>query len=289
MNKFLNIIYLSIVIALLFTGCNFGDPPEIIFSISGKFTKSAAAGSGDVFFKLANRDNYQRSPEGLLKVISNESYAIAGELMDGSLTIKLKGSYDPVNMIYTVSADDTLVRYVINGAFDIYYNYAEATASILRKDVGDNCPVFYFPVSHQSVKITGNTSDYNKGMSAELPDLAIGLWRWSNSNRKLRYIISPFSYICIESYQGYDDDYPEYDIYMRTVVKVIDKTNYYDFIAAYPVAGVTRYQKSKIEFSNGNSDMAVTYYLNGKSLDFNTVADAEAAASLSSSTKKVSR
>ncbi|MCL2705537.1 MAG: hypothetical protein FWE72_04925 [Spirochaetaceae bacterium] len=276
--KLLYIISLLTLTLLLFTGCSFTpeDTPERTFIISGKFTKNGIAGSGDVFFKLANKGNYSRSPEGPNRVITYESYSIEGELQDNGLTIKLKGSYDPFEMQYTVSADTSTLRYVINGFLNSNGNFKEATATVLVK-TGDNWPVLDFSVASETVTITGTAIDSD---NIGIPDFALGLWRRNSSFffSGLTYIVSPFSYILNETISY--DDYVDYYTFYQTIVKVVDKTGYYDFIVAYSVGATTKYEKYKVEFSKGNSRMIIVSYLNGNKLDFNTIAAAEATTSL---------
>jgi len=276
--KLLIIISFLAVTLLLFTGCSITpeDTPEKTFIISGKFTKNGAAGSGDVFFKISNKGNYSRSPEGPSRVPAYERYSIEGELQDDTLTIKLKGSYDPYEMQYTVSADTPTLRYVINGFLNSNGSFNEATATVLVK-TGDNWPVLDFSVTSETVTITGTAIDSD---NTGIPDFALGLWRRSSSFffSGLTYIISPFSYILNESISY--DDHMEYYTFYLTIVKVIDKTGYYDFIIAFPSSGTTRYEKYKVEFSKENSRMTIISYLNENTQVFSTIAAAEAATSL---------
>ena len=286
-HKFLNIICLSCLLAItiLFpAGCNFTeqDPPETPFVVSGKFTKSGVVGSGDVIFKIANKGSYSRSlaPQ---KVLTNDSYAISGELQDGAAPpVKLKGSYDPYYLTYTVSAAKDNLRYVINGEF--YYDgaFRKAAATLLKKD---DYTVFRFSVTAQaSAAFTGDAVESD---ADGIPDFALGLWQGSigggfGTSTSVQYLISPFSFIKDVTTSSYDGDYPYYETFYRTIAKVIDNTSYYDFISAYATTGGTRYEKCKAEFSGENTRMSIRNYLNGKSLEFATFAAAEAATTLGS-------
>ncbi|HCC37701.1 MAG TPA: hypothetical protein DEQ14_08835 [Treponema sp.] len=84
-------------------------PDETTFSVSGSFTKK---GGGEVKFSLSDAKNYSRA------TATSESYAVSGELVDGDIIFRLKGTYDPISLKYTASASSSLIRYSIDGAFD---------------------------------------------------------------------------------------------------------------------------------------------------------------------------
>jgi hypothetical protein len=81
------------------------DPPELAFSVSGTFTRTDTSGNNEVKFEV--KSDAARSALG--RAVTTDSYAISGALEDGSLTIRLKGSYDPNSGKWSVSAKSSAV------------------------------------------------------------------------------------------------------------------------------------------------------------------------------------
>jgi len=193
--KFLAIIVLVAVIGFGFIACGGGDNnnnnnenenennansnlSESKFQVSGKFTKSGEAGSGEVKFKIADAANYSRSA----RAVGSESFAVKGELEDGDLTVKLSGTYDPRALSYSVSASASIMRYTINGGFDEKGASTGSTATLLVKN-GDDWKPFTFVIEEGvAVAITGNAVESRD--AGGVPEFARGYWYASSSHPK---------------------------------------------------------------------------------------------------------
>ncbi|MCL2792752.1 MAG: hypothetical protein FWD87_06645 [Spirochaetaceae bacterium] len=192
--KFLGVIALVMIIGFTITACNnSSDPPptsttlpESEFSISGTFTKSGGAGSGDVSFQLGDARTFTPPTSSLsmapARSVTNSSFAVSGVLKDGAMIFNLSGTYDPVALSFSVSAASSFLRYTINGAFDSNGNSIGSTATIaLSLDSGTTWTPFTFPVElDNTVNITDAVTE--EPVDGGIPLLARGFWNYSESN-----------------------------------------------------------------------------------------------------------
>ncbi|MDR1507752.1 MAG: hypothetical protein LBI67_11680 [Treponema sp.] len=165
-----------LALSLAFAGCSNpaggGDLSQRSFSVSGKFTKSGGAGSGDVEFDIKS-DAFSG---GL--AVSAESYTVSGILKDGAITMWLTGSYDPVKGAWSVSAKSSLIIYTLDGSVDSNGNSLGVLATIAVKSGNEWVP-YVFPITEQNVTIAdAGATNGEDGV----PALAQGWWRASGSN-----------------------------------------------------------------------------------------------------------
>ncbi|MDR1910081.1 MAG: hypothetical protein LBQ35_09245 [Spirochaetaceae bacterium] len=138
------------------TGCDTGINPgedDEGFTISGSFTKTGDAGSGEVKFDLKG---------------DADSYALSGVLEDGGLTIRLKGSYDPNTGRWSVSAKSSSIIYTLDGIVDSAGAFQAAGATIVVKSgtgAEETWIPYIFPVTEGAVSIpdAGTAEDGETG------------------------------------------------------------------------------------------------------------------------------
>jgi hypothetical protein len=145
------------------------NPPQSSFSVSGKFTKSGGAGSGEVAFSLKS----DAASAG--RAVTAESYTIGGVLEDGDFTIRLKGSYDPNKGTWSVSAKSSAIIYTLDGSVDSEGNSRGSTATIAVKS-GDEWVPYVFPIKEDAQTVTVPDADAVNGENG-IPAFAQGWWK----------------------------------------------------------------------------------------------------------------
>ena len=249
--KIVGFIAMAVIIGAM-AACNMGNmgnnnnqivAGEPLFSISGKFNKT---GGGEVLFKLTDTASSGRSAHS----VTNESFAISGELADGDIIFRLTGTYDPATGSYIASSSSSLIRYSISGAFDRNGKSLGSIATLLVRNstTSDDWTAFSYVVDEvAAVLITGTPTDVVQG---GIPEEAQGWWIYSYDEYtnddgitywdNLNVLFSQWSIIVeMESTRsdGYYSKYREIDTY--TVVEVENKGSYYDVIFGWPQYGGT--------------------------------------------------
>jgi hypothetical protein len=156
------------------------DPPQRSFSVSGKFTKSGDAGSGEVKFNLKS----DTASAG--RAVTAGSYTISGLLEDGAFLIRLKGSYDPNKGTWSVSARSSTIIYTLDGSVDSAGNSRGSTATIVVAGVP-----YVFPIAEQGVTIS--EGDVNTEYEDEgVPAFAQGWWQAAGPGENVSFLVSPW-------------------------------------------------------------------------------------------------
>jgi hypothetical protein len=159
------------------------DLSQRAFSVSGKFTKSGEAGSGDVEFSL--KSDAASGGRSAVRAVTAESYTISGVLEDGDITIRLKGSYDPNKGTWSVSANSSQIIYTLDGRVDSTGKSQGSTATIVVKSGVEWVP-FVFPITEETVAISGTAVDGESGVAAS----AQGWWKTSGSDNGYSWDVS---------------------------------------------------------------------------------------------------
>ena len=151
----------AIIMVSGLTGCpndsnDNNDQP--LFSVSGEFK---GAGSGNALFKAATTETVSRAA-----ISAATSYELTGELEDGDILFRLKGTFDSSTGRYTASSASSFARYTINGDA----NGATATLAVKQ---GDDWISFIVSVTIKEVSVKdGSAQDYAGG----IPSWAQGSW-----------------------------------------------------------------------------------------------------------------
>jgi len=210
-----------------------GTTDTPLFSVSGTFTKSGGAGTGDVKFNFAS--DASRSI-----VAAN---AISGVLEDGALTIRLSGTFDPDTLSYSVSAAASVIRYTINGAVDSDGNSLGATATLLVNSGGDNWQAFSFVVNESAVTISGTPQDSETG---GVPAFAFGNWFFNQvlpdtSTREMRVLVNQWDLNIDNFYNNYDGTTNFFNTKVN-IIEVTSNAGEYDILWSYPEYVATKEQ-----------------------------------------------
>jgi len=268
--NFLGIAVLAAVIGFGFAGCKNGTTSgggggsgEIVtggggspvFQLAGQFTKSGELGGEVVKFKIADANNYARSARA-----AGQELAVKGELMDGDITFKLSGTYDPDAKKYSVSSSSSMIRYSITGGYDDNGNSTGSTANLLVKQ-GEDWKPFTFEVEGKAPSAVTITGEAKESEAGGVPAFAQGYWYFSERDEKadikMTLLVSQWSADWDEVVIYREDGYKDVVSYKYSIVDV--KTlgaNKYDVIYAYNdlemgssfeqrKAGIAEYLKSK--------------------------------------------
>ena len=225
------------VIGFSFTACDNGggddDNKQPLFSVSGEFK---GAGNGNALFKAATTETVSRAA-----MSADASYELTGELEDGDILFRLRGTFDSSTGSYIASSASSFARYTINGDA----NGATATLAVKQ---GDDWISFIVSVTIKEVSVKdGNTQDYAGG----LPSWAQGSWHDWYSKTPNDYTEHSF-----ETWAYFDQWYYEaskssvwhgnwdYTSTKYTVIKAEPLANgVYDVIFSYPFYKATDAQK----------------------------------------------
>ncbi|MDR1219771.1 MAG: hypothetical protein LBK73_09210 [Treponema sp.] len=182
--KLFEVIALAVIIGFGIIGCSDsgGDNNNIddgndnssnnqpLFSVSGEFK---GAGSGNALFNAATAETVSMSARS-----AAESYELIGELEDGDMLFRLKGTYDSSTGSYTASSASSIARYTIKG------DESGATATLAVKS-GEEWNNFIVNVTVGEVSL--DAQDYaedDEGDEGGLPLWAQGNWHdwWSENH-----------------------------------------------------------------------------------------------------------
>lgn len=232
------ITVLLLVVMFVFAGCPLppapgtvdGGEPGDVFSISGKFND----GQKDVLFTLRDEGDNSRA-------VTAESYAVSGELQDGDITFRLKGTYDPDTLKYTASAASSLIRYSIDGAFDEDGDSLGSTATLLVKGSNDEWVAHSYVVTEAaSVNITAPEATEDDVAEGGIPDFALGYWDLlqdfgeGNGKFEAKLLLSQWT-MSMDSVQTDSEGQKSYDSDTASVVEFIGTSSPYDLIMGFPV------------------------------------------------------
>jgi hypothetical protein len=240
------IIAVIAIIGFSFVACDNGNGNngynKPLFSVSGEFK---GAGSGNALFKAATTQSAKKSLKSARFGISaDSSYELTGELEDGDILFRLKGTYDDATGSYTVSSASSFARYTING------DESGATATLAVKS-GDDWTSFVVSVTVKEVSVKdGDAQDYAGG----LPSWAQGSWHdwWSqNHSAPTESSFEAWSYFNQWYYEAWRSsvwhDNWEFSSIKYTVIEAnkLPNEDIYDVIFSYPVYKGTDAQKKK--------------------------------------------
>jgi hypothetical protein len=131
--KLFGVIALAAVIGFVMAACGGGGgssgpgtPPPTKFSVSGEFK---GAGNSNAKFKATQTGTSSSSISRSARAAV--SYELTGELEDGDMLFRLKGTYDSSTGKYTISSASSFARYTIIG------NGNDATATLAVKQGDD--------------------------------------------------------------------------------------------------------------------------------------------------------
>jgi hypothetical protein len=225
----------ALIAALLCTGCRpayhlanilfDSDDDTEAFSVSGSFTKTGEAGSGEVKFVLKG---------------DAASHTLSGVLEDGDLTIRLKGSYDPNTGRWSVSARSSSIIYTLDGIVDSAGKFQAANATIVVKSgagVNETWIPYFFPVREEAVSIP-NAGTAVDGETGGVPVVWQGNW-YSNTNysggstASINVLISDWKASVSGIYTSPDGSRPIEENW--TLIKLTESgSGSYEFIGCYP-------------------------------------------------------
>jgi len=231
--KFFGIITLTVIIGFSMLACdpdkNDNTATKPLFSVSGEFK---GAESGNVLFTAATAETVSRSARS-----AASTYDLTGELEDGGMLFRLKGTYDSSTGSYTVSSASSFARYTVNG------NESGATATLAVLQNGE-WQSFIVSVTTKEVSVkSGNVQDYEGG----LPAWAKGSWHdwWSeNAGNYNHNSMEAWAYFDQWYYEGYKSsvwrDNWDFTATKYTVISAEDVGNgVYDVIFSYPLYRAT--------------------------------------------------
>ena len=218
--------FLIAVIGFGLTACpdDSNDNKQTLFSVSGEFK---GAGNGNALFKAATTETGSRAA-----MSADDSYELTGELEDGDILFRLRGTYDSSTGSYIASSASSFARYTINGDA----NGATATLAVKQ---GDEWISFIVSVTVKEVSVKdGNAQDEAGG----LPSWTQGSWHdwWSqNPNDYKENSFEAWSYFDQWYYEAWISDVWhdnwDYTSTKYTVIKAEPLGNdVYDVIFSYP-------------------------------------------------------
>jgi hypothetical protein len=163
-----------LVLGGIVAGCDTGgggddDSDTRVFSVSGSFTKSAAAGGGLVNFELQGDAAALFAGRSAGRAVTADSYTVSGVLEDGDLTIRLKGSYDPDTGGWSASAKSSLIIYTLSGKKGV----AGSSSATIAVNNNGNWESYFIPVTEQGVSIAGVAVE---GETGGMPAVFHGYW-----------------------------------------------------------------------------------------------------------------
>ena len=221
------------------TGNNGDDTP--LFTVSGKFNKSAAAGGGEVQFNLVAPNNNARSARS-----AASANTISGVLYDGDITIRLSGTFDPDTLSYSASAAASIIRYTINGAVDADGNSLGSTATVLIREnaTSDNWQAFSFIITEAAVTISGTPQNSQAG---GIPSFAHGNWHYNTRQTdrtiEMRVLVNQWDYILDQVFR-FDDGRTDFHNIKVNILEVSGSGTTYDVILAFPRYEATMAQRA---------------------------------------------
>jgi hypothetical protein len=235
--KLFGVIVLVSIIGFGLTVCSDGGggggtSTQPVFSVSGEFSGAV----GKALFSAKTSETVSKSARSGVT-----TYELTGELEDGDMLFRLRGTYDSSTGSYTVSSASSFARYTIIG------NKTSATATLAVLQNGE-WQSFIVSVTIKDVSIKdGDAIDYAGG----LPAWAKGSWYSSWSEDPSNYTKNSF-----EAWAYFDQWY--YEAYRSsvwrgnwgftatkyTVIKAEHIGNgVYDVIFSYPLYRATDAQK----------------------------------------------
>jgi hypothetical protein len=235
--KLFGIAALVAVIGFGLIGCpddnNDNSNSKPLFSVSGEFK---GAGNGNALFKAATAETVSRSA-----ISGDASYELTGELEDGDMLFRLKGTYDSSTGSYSASSASSIARYTING------DAGGATATLAVKQ-NEEWVSFIVSVTVKEVSVKdGDAQDYAGG----IPSWAQGSWHdwWSQNPSDYKELsFEAWSYFNQWYYEAgkssvWHDNW-DYTSIKYTVVEAQQLSDgKYDVIFSYPFYKATDAQK----------------------------------------------
>jgi len=195
-----------------------GNSGNLESFIKGKFNKNATE---QAFFQLNKKINTV-APKMLARTLSSKETELEGELEDGDIIIKLRGSYDEETGNYTASADASFMRYTISSTL------SGATATVVVKDGPDpdNWPVQVFDVTEDNtVDITGTAQE---AVTTGMPENILGNWYFTDDGVAGTIIFTEWALLLKLDAESLDS------LIALPILEVENKSGYSDIIIGNP-------------------------------------------------------